>query len=159
MSANGGFQFTHPGRGATIRLVAVLPRLCVSIHAPREGCDKKPVGTPPNKAVSIHAPREGCDYKASRETHQQSRFNSRTPGGVRHTMVWMSLVDVVFQFTHPGRGATVGAGGVVGLPSRFNSRTPGGVRLRLSSSAPYTCPFQFTHPGRGATSSHVRRRG
>ena len=41
--------------------------------------------------------------------------------------------SVLFQFTHPGRGATRR-----GLPhsspqGSFNSRTPGGVRLRLSS--------------------------
>ena len=33
------FQFTHPGRGATILLVLIFLTLIVSIHAPREGCD------------------------------------------------------------------------------------------------------------------------
>ena len=33
------FQFTHPGRGATVggRYMDIVTR--VSIHAPREGCD------------------------------------------------------------------------------------------------------------------------
>ena len=36
----GLFQFTHPGRGATVRVVQTITRHVVSIHAPREGCDK-----------------------------------------------------------------------------------------------------------------------
>ena len=56
--------------------------------------------------VSIHAPREGCD--------------GRLADGNRH--------HLMFQFTHPGRGAThVHASSRLPLRS-FNSRTPGGVR-------------------------------
>ena len=34
-----GFQFTHPGRGATIKKRKGVESDAVSIHAPREGCD------------------------------------------------------------------------------------------------------------------------
>ena len=34
------FQFTHPGRGATGSTRRRLPYQIVSIHAPREGCDR-----------------------------------------------------------------------------------------------------------------------
>ena len=34
------FQFTHPVRGATRRAAPRERRARVSIHAPREGCDK-----------------------------------------------------------------------------------------------------------------------
>ena len=33
------FQFTHPGRGATIKAIKRIIEHDVSIHAPREGCD------------------------------------------------------------------------------------------------------------------------
>ena len=34
----------------------------ISIHAPREGCDKDPpVDVVETLTISIHAPREGCD--------------------------------------------------------------------------------------------------
>ena len=103
------FQFTHPGRGATASASARFFCTWVSIHAPREGCDKKflchtliimrcfnsrtPGGVRLEDEyhhycehrVSIHAPREGCDY----------RFNP------------FRLLAYQFQFTHPGRGATV----------------------------------------------------
>ena len=59
-----------------------------------------------------------------------------------------------FQFTHPGRGATVT--GYADLPEvlRFNSRTPGGVRPQYDLSRAESALFQFTHPGRGATFIH-----
>ena len=82
--------------------------------------------------VSIHAPREGCDTDAMRGNNTFFSFNSRTPGGVRLVMVIMAYALVMFQFTHPGRGAT----DLDFLPSLpdlgFNSRTPGGVRQSLT---------------------------
>ena len=60
------------------------------------------------------------------------RFNSRTPGGVRHRKVGDIMRDIVFQFTHPGRGAT-------------------SVAASCASSGE---KFQFTHPGRGATGTY-----
>ena len=81
----------------------------------------------------------------------------------------------MFQFTHPGRGATEWYGVVMDTfnvsihapregcdesPYRyyckrtcFNSRTPGGVRPLLGGVFSYFGQFQFTHPGRGATPS------
>ena len=58
----------------------------VSIHAPWEGCDE--VAAPVdghNIIVSIHAPWEGCD----------SAYQ-----------LWL-YPFLKFQFTHPGKGATV----------------------------------------------------
>ena len=102
------FQFTHPGRGATLREKAPPLPPKVSIHAPREGCDlskehpasqhhlgfnsRTPGGVRPRREqllrtcldVSIHAPREGCDVYVG---HFGRSYD-------------------MFQFTHPGRGAT-----------------------------------------------------
>ena len=60
----------------------------------------------PQYVVSIHAPREGCDVKLS--------------------IVWGVVEE--FQFTHPGRGATI-----------------------ILQTTCIAHMFQFTHPGRGAT--------
>ena len=104
------FQFTHPGRGATQIDITIRPRRRVSIHAPREGCD----------CISI------C------KVFLYLGFNSRTPGGVRQK-VFVPYVNYyeVFQFTHPGRGATRRRIPPLLRASGFNSRTPGGVRLPL----------------------------
>ena len=79
------FQFTHPGRGATPTLDINLVTKDVSIHAPREGCDFSGDAFRRRYDVSIHAPREGCD--ADDITHR--------------------ITELRFQFTHPGRGATI----------------------------------------------------
>ena len=56
--------------------------------------------------VSIHAPREGCDTQLTRSSWFARRFNSRTPRGVRRYDTVICCVGVMFQFTHPARGAT-----------------------------------------------------
>ena len=63
----------------------------------------------------------------------------------------------MFQFTHPGRGATQQRRCDRTHPWRFNSRTPGGVRLRAHYVIAPEDGFQFTHPGRGATSTRSIR--
>ena len=189
------FQFTHPGRGATVGRLGAIETDGVSIHAPREGCDTsiyffihyllKFQFTHPGRGatqrvgafvvvtlvVSIHAPREGCDSEGRclRSRHACS-FNSRTPGGVRLSLATSTACFKRFQFTHPGRGATVvgpyspqpkyrfqfthpGRGATI--PSRninsrkvgFNSRTPGGVRPSRIPIIPESVCFNSRTPG------------
>ena len=56
------FQFTHPGKGATVQQGDPRNGCDVSIHAPWEGCDTM-TGAKHSDwlSVSIHAPWEGCD--------------------------------------------------------------------------------------------------
>ena len=78
------FQFTHPGKGATVGVGDLLHRLSVSIHAPWEGCDCAILLTELLIAVSIHAPWEGCDSSQQRGGRCCALcFNSRTLGRVR----------------------------------------------------------------------------
>ena len=125
------FQFTHPGRGATLVMQDAVFRQC-------RFNSRTPGGVRPQLALL--------------ERLSQLSFNSRTPGGVRRRPPWYyirkPIVSIhapregcdeiaalpskssrLFQFTHPGRGAT-------GLLGRAPKGNP---------------PFQFTHPGRGAT--------
>ena len=101
--------------------------------------------------VSIHAPREGCDESNPIELAPLLGFNSRTPGGVRlpYDVEFFKFIIVSihapregcdvkqrldgdvyswFQFTHPGRGATISVITQCLPEWGFNSRTPGGVR-------------------------------
>ena len=59
----------------------------------------------------------------------------------------------MFQFTHPGRGATHVRRSSRSRPTGFNSCTLGGVRQIAKAEAVWQSEFQFTHPGRGATAS------
>ena len=141
-----------PREGCDIRYAHLLGRELVSIHAPREGCDQQGSlsliieeggfnsRTPGGvrllseyrcgtcAGVSIHAPREGCDRRPAVRPRSRACFNSRTPGGVRLSRCSRGVAVSVFQFTHPGRGAT-----------------------KLFKPSPSDEEFQFTHPGRGAT--------
>ena len=81
------FQFTHPGKGATVALTAPTDRqVKFQFTHPGKGATKpKLKGISVDSKVSIHAPWEGCD--------SDERTRAR------------SLVG--FQFTHPGKGATL----------------------------------------------------
>ena len=102
------FQFTHPGKGAT------------------SACGYLGWGCP----VSIHAPWEGCDRELDSSGYDSIRFNSRTLGRVRPTLPAVSHRHKVFQFTHPGKGATVPHSHSCAFFVSFNSRTLGRVRQK-----------------------------
>ena len=124
-----GFNSRTPGGVRLDRIDVLLYVKVVSIHAPREGCDLYCAGSVLHPfPVSIHAPREGCDLMRLACSSGDHSFNSRTPGGVRPTSCLSPIGVIMFQFTHPGRGATTNS------QKRF-------ARVL----------FQFTHPGRGAT--------
>ena len=130
------FQFTHPGRGATGTKRSSSERTgCFNSRTPG-GVRLKPSSSLSLPVVvSIHAPREGCDIELRACKLDFTSFNSRTPGGVRPPREVSIKSRTGFQFTHPGRGATI-----------------------LSVCSVLAMLFQFTHPGRGATlsSEHPR---
>ena len=101
----------------------------VSIHAPWEGCDSGLTYESASERVSIHAPWEGCDSVQRGCGALIERFNSRTLGRVRRPCCpLLDYTTKVFQFTHPGKGATGLQIDKTKRPRRFNSRTLGRVR-------------------------------
>ena len=146
------FQSTHPMRGATRKGNAETESVVISIHAPHAGCDDNLPGLNAEFIISIHAPHAGCDI---------NRLKKRAN-------------NVIFQSTHPMRGATVNSFSSQQHLYDFNPRTPCGVRPvnrhrprafhLISIHAPHAgCDaksaayvarytvFQSTHPMRGAT--------
>ena len=123
--------YFNPRTPRGVRLAAdapTPPHPCISIHAPREGCDTAIAAsytpldlfqsTHPARGatcaehcdrhpcgISIHAPREGCDRGHLRAGRLK-----------------------LFQSTHPARGATSGTGRNRPHRPNFNPRTPRGVR-------------------------------
>ena len=101
--------YFNPRTPRGVRLAAdapTPPHPCISIHAPREGCDTAIAAsytpldlfqsTHPARGatcaehcdrhpcgISIHAPREGCDLLLSDLSIFKENFNPRTPRGVR----------------------------------------------------------------------------
>ena len=104
------------------------------------------------REVSIHAPWEGCDSLGGIAKVKEPTFQFTHPGkGATLTNYLSPLAFNKFQFTHPGKGATdlFCVGQLSGMS--FNSRTLGRVRLLLISPDSLLLEFQFTHPGKGAT--------
>ena len=102
---SGGFQFTHPGKGATQPPIILDKVFTVSIHAPWEGCDKLPdeMLDHANK-VSIHAPWEGCDPYRTLLRIRSWCFNSRTLGRVRRSSISGLLAKVTVSIHAPWEG-------------------------------------------------------
>ena len=122
------FQFTHPGRGATLLLSLELLLLEVSIHAPREGCDRVCARLLFISLSFNSRTPGGVRLRTTDCTLRALSFNSRTPGGVRRDEIRAEMREISFQFTHPGRGATRTDLRHHPQQRRFNSRTPGGVQ-------------------------------
>ena len=129
------FQSTHPLRGAT-RLVNDFL-----------------IG----HIISIHAPLAGCDGKGICSVFVLFNFNPRTPCGVRRPHLYAASPSIVFQSTHPLRGATISSSSIASPFVYFNPRTPCGVRHIFFFNRFAFCIFQSTHPLRGATACRSRR--
>ena len=100
------FLSTLPARGATKVPLLCLPRMNISIHAPREGSDdSRPYRQIPY-SISIHAPREGSDRR-------------------KIMSVWPPRS---FLSTLPARGATAGRRGLLPARRHFYPRSPRGER-------------------------------
>ena len=160
---------------------AEIDRAYVSIHAPREGCDiKARVEIENYQLFQFTHPGRGATTGGSSNTSASSRFNSRTPGGVRRPThpVILSVRAVSIHAPREGCDGDVELGQTVALVVSIHAPREGcdyaarshkGDRLSFQFTHPgrgatktlaYICVverFQFTHPGRGATPKSLRR--
>ena len=103
----------------------------VSIHAPREGCDHQPLALLwLTKWFQFTHPGRGATKPDRAVVVDRSRFNSRTPGGVRLQLsARYGSYSTGFNSRTPG-GVRHTRDFCQASSICFNSRTPGGVRLR-----------------------------
>ena len=168
------FQSTHPARGATpywcvlarpafhfnprtprgVRQVADGPPgdcVIISIHAPREGCDKAPLaGGTKERNFNPRTPR-GVRRDGMSAPMRGGDFNPRTPRGVRRSVMRSSICSNSISIHAPREGCDICSQRARAPSWNFNPRTPRGVRR--SGCGTSQCPprFQSTHPARGAT--------
>ena len=136
-------------RGATRVEIIVQAAKDISIHAPREGCDRYHRVVKLHDRISIHAPREGCDTLVGMSDRRTRQFQSTHPVRGANANTYDYNMWTPFQSTHPVRGAT-----------RLDITRRRGQRISIHapregcdnthSSALYNLPFQSTHPVRGA---------
>ena len=122
------FQSTHPVRGATpVRAVTTVPT-----------------------QISIHAPREGCDRIFQTGSVQIGVFQSTHPVRGATRVAFNRVLTCSFQSTHPVRGATRSS--LKTPPSeRFQSTHPVRGATMKTTRTQIPKKFQSTHPVRGAT--------
>ena len=107
----------------------MIELLDISIHAPLAGCDREGRRGRRGGKISIHAPLAGCDLASVINAGITTYFNPRTPCGVRllnrnkryksigisihaplagcdSLKVKITQKEMIFQSTHPLRGAT-----------------------------------------------------
>jgi len=190
-----GFQSTLPARGATLGDRQCRPPVRFQSTLPARGATPVAVCTVCSADVSIHAPREGSDRRVELDSHNRSSFNPRSPRGERplcaacqcpaeafqSTLPARGATDcasaaaeggrlvsihapregsdwwhrqhctcaAAFQSTLPARGATGGIGSIARVRRRFNPRSPRGERL-VASAALHVC---------GGVSIHAPREG
>ena len=123
-----GFQFTHPGRGATMLPCDLIPSKLFQFTHPGRGATLGVWGAFSRKRFQFTHPGRGATWMDMSILGTPPCFNSRTPGGVRQKTRHITETYLKFQFTHPGRGATATRCRRKGIGQSFNSRTPGGVR-------------------------------
>ena len=78
------FQSTHPARGATVVFEQPTPSPVFQSTHPARGATIEDDTINEAIKISIHAPREGCDKFIKFIVFNRINFNPRTPRGVRH---------------------------------------------------------------------------
>ena len=101
--------------------------------------------------ISIHAPREGSDRRAPESHARADYFNPRSPRGERPLSDLFDKRRHTFQSTLPARGATLSHHAMLHRSDYFNPRSPRGERLLIDLIAMIFSTFQSTLPARGAT--------
>ena len=148
-------RFNSRTLGRVRLLISMLfpPTPRVSIHAPWEGCDharthrsclwgcfnSRTLGRVRPLTGAKRFPTEGFNSRTLGRVRLSWRrlvrllcvgFNSRTLGRVRQCIMTSIVARIMFQFTHPGKGATPSWEASLVILDSFNSRTLGRVRRR-----------------------------
>ena len=102
----------------------------ISIHAPHAGCDVIVFSVwHPLPLISIHAPHAGCDRRLIDGKMQAALISIHAPHAGCDIAGMSNLVCLLlFQSTHPMRGATATSNNIQAFAQNFNPRTPCGVR-------------------------------
>ncbi len=131
----------------------------ISIHAPREGCDRYDLATTAcaTQFQSTH-PARGATAAGQSSRRYFFNFNPRTPRGVRRYAEGRRDRPARFQSTHPARGATVQMPRYTTSPVISIHAPREGCDSAFLRVYFLIHEFQSTHPARGATLEGGNRR-
>ncbi len=117
-----------PARGATVGAFRTIFSGVISIHAPARGATDGYLTSLMQVAISIHAPARGATHFSTSYLRPGKNFNPRTREGCDGPGFGFSVLQLLFQSTHP-RGVRPQLLGHLITGLRFQSTHPRGVRL------------------------------
>ena len=124
----------------------------ISIHAPREGSDRRTIlYTRSTFVFQSTLPARGATADTALPASPRNYFNPRSPRGERLLPASVLCILSIFQSTLPARGATTGKIEKFIRQLYFNPRSPRGERQPNDYMYTPTEQFQSTLPARGAT--------
>ena len=132
----------------------------ISIHAPREGGDRRKHTTMCCGVIfQSTPPARGATPFPDLEPLPAAHFNPRPPRGGRRYPAGTNIWRKLFQSTPPARGATVYfmAALLTSLGISIHAPREGGDQQNTHSQQQDRL-FQSTPPARGATVKHIERR-
>ena len=140
-----------PREGSDRRYLRLRLHSDISIHAPREGSDQKQNPIRQSQRISIHAPREGSDEASEKQEQTESKFLSTLPArGATVQQRHQHGERVEFLSTLPARGATRGNPTQAGGQCDFYPRSPRGERQPLSAISTASCKISIHAPREGS---------
>ena len=129
----------------------------ISIHAPREGCDRKAFKSISKaKHFNPRTPRGVRQGPSGRCSRDSDNFNPRTPRGVRPRPPPSLCHSQSISIHAPREGCDHGKFEAYAYINDFNPRTPRGVRHSVKGVDQAGGQFQSTHPARGATANFTK---
>ena len=133
----------------------VEPRLRISIHAPREGCDKQSRRKARTLAhyFNPRPPRGGATRRLDTKLRLHRDFNPRPREG-GDVRTYEGSTSNCISIHAPREGGDVTPTCWITGTSDFNPRPPRGGRPLVSMVPPSKLVFQSTPPARGATAGH-----
>ena len=139
-----------PTRGATDCLIKSFAITWCFNPRTHTGCDTLP-GTPSRpSSVSIHAPTRGATQYWLSVPHEQDKFQSTHPHGVRHCPDYINRTRTKVSIHAPTRGATT-LTFRTSFATMFQSTHPHGVRPVDADGCPIFTKVSIHAPTRGAT--------
>ena len=153
----GGFQSTHPLRGATLLVYRAFHQL--NDFNPRTPCGARRVSCAVFCHVFYFNPRTPCGARPSSaaHVHHVTQISIHAPLAGRDVIKANSAAKNGISIHAPLAGRDDVANTLINIERNFNPRTPCGVRLMSAAPRLSTGKFQSTHPLRGATEDDVMR--
>ena len=145
------FQFTHPGKGATLVCWICSVMVLFQFTHPGKGATYSPRRRSRTTKFQFTHPGKGATFSTLFKFQRLMPFQFTHPGKGATARRWLSNCGYPVSIHAPWEGCDLSLLALSSVTKCFNSRTLGRVRPCPALEYGCFCQFQFTHPGKGAT--------